>query len=235
MEDAGGGLEDIPKILVGLPSRGMWPAAFEKTIAGALAGHNEFFIAQKYYSEWYITDDARNTMACAALRQNFDYVFFMDTDQVFPPKALFNLLCHSLEIESEVPIIVGGVYTSRAGHHRWHLYKGKVGDKWQSVKFPINTGRYEVDVIGTGCMLIDTNVFKLIEFPWFHYKYLNFDEKELTYDRMSEDFVFCEKVKEANIPIYADTDVTCGHLHSVAVWPVNDGEYEVQSLAGEVY
>ena len=67
------------------------------------------------------------------------------------------------------------------------------------------------------------------------YKYVNVDRKKLTYDRMSEDFVFCEKVKKAGIPLFVDTDILCGHMQSVQVWPTADGGYEVRTMGGEVY
>jgi len=212
----------------------MWPVAFEQSLHEALKGQDKIFHAFKTYANWHITDDARNMFVCTALKEDFDFIFFMDVDMVFPRACLAFMLRHMAQLPTEQPPILGGVYCSRSDDHRWHVYQKK-DDLWQSMKFPLYSGFVEADVIGTGCMLLDVNVFKVIKMPWFEYKYVNVDRKKLTYDRMSEDFVFCEKVKKAGIPLFVDTDILCGHMQSVQVWPTADGGYEVRTMGGEVY
>jgi len=53
-------------------------------------------------------------------------------------------------------------------------------------------------------------------------------------DRLSEDMTFCKKAMEAKLPLYADTDIKCGHFLSAAVEPTNDGGYQVITMSGEV-
>ena len=80
-------------------------------------------------------------------------------------------------------------------------------------------------------MLADMNVFKVIEWPWFEYEYKIFNGKK---DRLSEDMTFCKKCKEKGIPIYADTEIKCGHMLSAQVVPTDDGSYEIITMAGDV-
>ena len=114
-----------------------------------------------------------------------------------------------------------------------HCFSNTISEEengWHSLKFQLNQGIKKVDAIGTGCMLIDMNVFKIIEWPWFEYEYTTFQGK---HDRISEDMVFCKKCMVAGIPIYADTDIKCGHFLSAQVIPTNEGGYEVKTMAGD--
>lgn len=214
----------------------MWPVAFEQTLAGALIGTGQIFNAYKTYANWHITDDARNSFVCTALQKDFDFVFFMDTDMLFPKGCLGLMLKHFLRIPGDEPVVLGGVYSSRSNDHRWHVYRwSEKENMWQSMRFALRQGVTKVDAIGTGCMLIDVNVFKEIKFPWFEYDYVNYDPEKYTYDRMSEDMVFCKKLQNAGIPLYADSDIICGHLHSVQIWPTEDGGFETKTIGGDVY
>ena len=59
---------------------------------------------------------------------------------------------------------------------------------------------------GFGCALINTNVFKKMDYPYFQY---------ILYDNgavLSEDLYFCGRDHLAKIPVFMDTRVKCGHL-----------------------
>jgi len=211
----------------------MLPTAFVETLNPALIGRDELFAGQFAYANWHIPDHARNTFVQTALDNNFDFLFMMDVDMIFPKGCLALMLRHMVNIEEDTPPVVAGIYCNRGDDYRWHVYnwiEEKTG--WHSLKFPLNQGLRRVDAIGTGCMLIDVNVFKILEWPWFEYEYTIFQNER---ERLSEDMKFCKKCMDAGIPIYADTDIKCGHLQSVQIWPTDEGGYEVQTLAGEVY
>ena len=226
------GVGRLPKVLVGIPSRGVIPHAFVETMNAALVGNGELFFADFGHAKWQIPDDARNSFAQTAVDKNFDYLFMMDTDMTFPRGTLAMMIRHMANIKDEKPPILAGIYCNRGGDFRWHVYKWiEEEDGWHSLRFPLNQGVMKVDAIGTGCMLIDVGVFEVIEWPWFEYEYLIFKGER---DRMSEDMVFCKKAMKAGIPIYADTDIKCGHFQSVVIEPTDEGGYQVKSLAGEV-
>ena len=224
--------DKTPKIVIGIPSRGIWPSAFAQTVNGATIGNGKLFEGMFAFPDWHITDDARNTVAQTALDKDFDFVFFMDSDMSFPKGALAMLFRHRLYLDDDVAVI-GGIYCSRSNDHRWHVYDWEEEKAcWKSKRFNLNSGLHKVDAIGTGCMLIDVNVFKILGMPWFEYKYQQIEGK---WERQSEDMVFCNKCKEAGIPIYADSEVICGHFHSVQIIPTHEGGYEVKTLQGDVY
>jgi len=224
----------IPKVVVGILSRGTLPAAFIQSREGAMIGNGELFEATYAYASWHITDDGRNTVVQTALEQDFDYIFFMDTDMIFNRGTLGMMIRDMAKIKEDQPPVLGGIYSSRTDDHRWHVYRwdeAQLG--WHSMRFELNNGLVKVDAIGTGCMLIDVNVFKVIEWPWFEYNY--FVNPMLEKVRESEDMVFCKKCMEAKIPIYATSNVTAGHMHSMQIWPTEDGGYEIKTLAGDVF
>ena len=232
MEAQSTGMGKLPKILIGLPSRGVMPHSFVETMQGALIGNGDLFEGIFAHAKFHVPDDARNTFVETALENDCDYVFFMDTDMSFKKGTLAMMIRHMVDIPGDKPPVLGGVYCNRGSDFRWHVYDWvEDKDSWKSLSFPLNQGIRKVDAIGTGCMLIDMNVFKAIKWPWFEYQYREFEGAK---DRLSEDMVFCKKCKEANIPIYADTDVTCGHFLSAAVEPTNDGGYQVITMNGEV-
>jgi hypothetical protein len=199
---------------------------------GALIGNGELFNGIFAHAKFHVPDNARNTFVETALEKDCDYVFFMDTDMSFQRGTLAMMIRHMASISGEVPPIIGGVYCNRGNDFRWHVYKWVEEEEgWHSLKFPLNKGLMRVDAIGTGCMLIDVGVFKMLEWPWFEYEYKMFKGNR---DRVSEDMTFCKKCMDAGIPIYADTDIKCGHFLSAQVIPTDDGGYQVETMAGEV-
>ena len=59
---------------------------------------------------------------------------------------------------------------------------------------------------GMGCAFIKTDVFRMIEYPW--YDWVNYKHRGV----LSEDLYFCEECRKNSIPIYTDTRVNCGHM-----------------------
>jgi len=65
-----------------------------------------------------------------------------------------------------------------------------------------------------GCALIKTDVFNRLNFPYFNW--VNYQNNSV----LSEDLYFCKICKEANIPVYVDTRVGCGHMLRHLQWPI---------------
>ena len=61
---------------------------------------------------------------------------------------------------------------------------------------------------GMGCVLVRTDVFRRVAYPWFDW--VNYrDERR---NMLSEDLYFCEELRKKDIPRHVDTRVACGHL-----------------------
>lgn len=75
---------------------------------------------------------------------------------------------------------------------------------------PDDISIWNVDEVGTGCLLISKEVFEEIPSPWF------VGSGEVSGD-MSTDILFCRLARRHGFEIYADLRVQCGHLMNYAV------------------
>jgi GT2 family glycosyltransferase len=181
-------------------------------------------------------DYNRNKFVDEAIAAGADYLMFMDMDQTFPTDTIAMLFDH---ISDENPVVAGmyflkkepfspvvGRYTpwtESLFKNRQHLEKqGFVLDDstpngqqllmWQSVTyFDRNKGPFYADVIGMGCVLVKTDIFKKLSRPYFRYSY-DPEKGDDTLMKLSEDMYWCAQLKKAGIPILIDPRVQCGHL-----------------------
>ena len=163
------------------------------------------------------TVSARNKIVYEAIKDNWDYIFFMDSDMEFPPETLGRLLNHNKDI-------VGGFYLRKKKGYLPNAFKlgFAEGDKLLT-EFVLDFR--EVEAIGTGCLLVKTDVFKKMEKPWFEYV----PTESVDGHMMTEDIVFCKRAKKLDYKIYCDGTIACGHIGSFVVYPVNvDGRGEVR-------
>lgn len=159
---------------------------------------------------------ARDAVVEDALADGCKYVWFVDDDTV-PPSDAARKLIVALEQErvrnSNVKII-GGIYCTKTDPPEPLVFQGpgsgsdynwKVGEV-----FPCWG-------LGTGCMMIDAEVFRALPKPWFVIK----DE---AHDFEGEDLSFCRKAQEAGFKVKAHGGVLCTH------WDVNASPYKVYSV-----
>lgn len=145
----------------------------------------------------------RNKLAKIAIEEGMEWLLFIDDDHAFKHDLLLRLLAH------DVPI-VGSLYLQRMLPFSPIAYSHKTEDDYY---IPIDltslpdTGLVEVQAVGTGGMLIRTEVFRELEYPWFEH------------GRASEDLIFCDRAREAGFPIYCDLGSRLGHFTVSAIWP----------------
>ena len=97
-------------------------------------------------------DIARNNLAQAALDADAEWLMFIDSDTVPPPDAIAKLMAHDADI-------VSGLYYTRKDVILPCAYKYINGEACQLGTFEKNEV-CEVDLVGMGCCLIHTRVFK---------------------------------------------------------------------------
>lgn len=208
-----------------------------------LSASNLMFLVEKYGIQTKLhvnpnfpIDFNRNDAVDTAINSYLaDYIFFMDTDQTFPSDCLKNLF----ELISPKHPIVAGMYYKKQPDYapvvgryvdwtdeykkvKGHLKKQGFVDKrgkqtlyWSPIRF-FEDKRFYADVIGAGCMLVDTSVFKKLKRPYFKYSYDPLLQDEAL-NKVSEDMYFCAQLKNADIPILIDPRVQCGHLTELEV------------------
>jgi hypothetical protein len=150
---------------------------------------------------------SRNNLVRRSLERGSEWILFLDDDHTFSPMLLKGLLSRELPV-------VASLYLRRSDPFFPIAYaeKDENGDYW-----PLNleacppNGLVTVVGVGTGGMLIRSEVFHELEEPWFVHT-----------TKQSEDLYFCDRVVEAGIPIYVDLEARLGHIAPFSIFPAHE-------------
>jgi hypothetical protein len=158
---------------------------------------------------------ARNKCVEAFLQNDYDYLFFVDDDTVPPPDALEKML------KANKPFITGvtcNLKKCQDGMLRpapmVFEYFNKKDHTEGYIPILKPEGISEIDACGMSCALIHKSVFKDMEPPYFIERFIPTKKGELP---MGEDFLFCQKLREKNIPMWCDFSVQCAHHKVVKI------------------
>lgn len=149
-------------------------------------------------------DDARNTIADES--KKYDYLFFVDSDMVLPQDALVKL------IQADKPII-SGLYIQRIPDtHTLEVYMDLENGGVGNIPYELinHRGIVEIAACGMGCCLIKTEIFKTMEYPYFHYT----SALDHTYT-VSEDVYFCINARKKGYTVWADETIRCNHIGNI--------------------
>lgn len=144
----------------------------------------------------YCIDASRNQIVEHAIKEKFDYIFWIDSDIIMPQNTLSKLFEADKDIVSAVyPYKIMPVESIVAKKY------GEDG-RYEDIDIDkLNSGLIKVDGIGFGCVLTKVDIFNKINKPYFVY----------TPD-MGEDIYFSKKAQEVGFDIWLDTDIFCDHL-----------------------
>jgi glycosyltransferase involved in cell wall biosynthesis len=185
----------LPKVAISFPSGDMVHADFALALAG-LCNSTPPLETPIINNKSSIVAIARNNGIKRAQELETDFILFLDSDMVFPRTTLHRLLLHRKDI-------VGATYTKRVAPY------SILGLALDSTPVCDARGLTEMRHLPTGCLLIRMEVFKSLSQPYF--RFLN-DEK--TGEIMGEDYVFCDRAREAGFGIWCDTTLSqeIGHI-----------------------
>lgn len=152
--------------------------------------------------------EARNLCVEKALQIEADKLLFIDSDMVFRIDALERLLQSGLDV-------IGAAYPKRIDGGLLNFLAMPSRDEYNDAEIEPVRG------IGMGFMLIDANVIKKLQKPWFEWGYFGAEtlrevgiEEGRTF--MSEDYYFCLKVRASQCGVFMDKLLTLqmGHVGS---------------------
>jgi hypothetical protein len=210
-----------------VPTRGMNPAGFTFDLAKLCAattvalesegwGHVSLF----HLSGTYI-DDSREKLAERALRADATHILFLDDDMRFPPNLATKLIKHRQPV-------VGMNYPTRKQKDVVCIAIKRFSESFDSRSQRLlttteSTGLEQVDAVGFGGVLIQADVFRVLKKPWF----LAYWDEEMK-RRVGEDVDFCRKLKDLEIPVYIDHDLSqyAGHM---GWWEFTNQHAEIQA------
>jgi len=190
-----------PTVIVGTPhGRDLTP----EYVTSLISLVRSYPVAVALY-ESCLVHVGRNTIAQGSL--DADYLLFIDSDMEFPSWGLERLLSHNKDI-------VGGLYYKKGNPHSPLVYEfNKKTWGHRCIQNP-PTELSEVDGIGTGFLLIKTEVLrKLFEkkrvkkdgFPF------NFIQKPDGND-IGEDLAFCLRARKLGYKIWCDPSIPLNHI-----------------------
>lgn len=141
----------------------------------------------------------------------YDYIMWIDSDQVWKPKQIGELIKYDEPIVSGYYMCEGGLQTI-CGNFDITNYKNTfLYDSISLKKLPkyeYNKQLTEVGYTGFGFMLIKKRVFESIEYPWFEPAFtVHGNIRDFSF----EDVGFCNKAKQAGYKILVDTTIKVGH------------------------
>jgi hypothetical protein len=172
-------------ILVGTPSGDDIKALTASCRDVLQAPKGTMFIAANMIGTY--VERNQNYIAEEAIKHNASHAMFIDSDMIFPADIVIKL--HQRHKD-----IVGCVYRARSEPHQFvslHLDGTPVDGT--------ETGIREMLHIPSGMMLVKTEVFRRMGYPWFFNTYGVTPE-----EFVGNDINFCHKAQEKGFKVHAD-------------------------------
>lgn len=187
--------DTLPSVGIAFPSGDMVHADFAMALATLCHGCASLKI-EIINTKSSIVAIARNNAVALAQRAGVDYLWFVDSDIIFPPTALLRLLIHQQDV-------VGATYVKRVPPHP------VLGTALNPQPVDPPPGLLEMVRIPTGCLLIRMSVFERLAKPYFY-----FGVNEADGDIIGEDYLFCDNVRNAGLRIWCDASLSkeLGHI-----------------------
>lgn len=201
----------------------------------------------------YTVADARNIIATSAVRDKFEWLFFIDHDVILPPQT--TIAWNDYLLKNEIPVF-GGLYFTKSKPSEPLVYRGrgtsyyngwKMGDKvWVD---GMGMGNTVISVSILKAMVEDVETYDIEVAPrqWMKVKRffespanILFDPEKQTWAGNSgtEDLFWCTKVIEGDYlakagwkkvakkkyPFLIDTRIFCKHIDIEGIQYPNNGE-----------
>lgn len=193
------------RIVIGTPSNGLVHARHMLCMSNLVLYSKGRVNAQlvPVSTESSIVANSRNQIVDAAKHLGAEKVLMIDSDIMFNYDVLERLLSHAKEI-------VGGLYKRRSPPHEvlGTPVDRRAGDR---------AGLIEMEVLPTGCILIDMSVFRVLQGPRETAAVPAFRFGEEDGKIVGEDVQFSRDARAAGFRLWADCDIPLGHISSIVL------------------
>lgn len=171
----------------------------------------------------------RDSLVTLGLLKNpeLQWILFLDSDQDIPIDTLDRLMRHN------VPIVAGLIMkkdrtqavarpfpddfvAADVPHVQGLSQDGSFaafGGGRMNGRIRLGAGLQAVEAVGTGCLLVQREVFAHLGAPWF------VPDEVGPNAGTCEDLNFCDRARAAGYPIYVDTDLVVPHLTVLGMTP----------------
>jgi len=163
--------------------------------------------------------------------REYDFTFWIDSDQFYHPFQVLRLLEHDVDIVSGITPTgfsgkapAGYFAFSEEGRpklqyfHVAHIEDNELVDE---------RGLIEVDFVGFGFICIKRGVFEKMGYPWFKSTYYDHGGQPMN---CAEDVGWCVRARELGFKVYVDTKCKIGHEKTIPL-SFEKGKYVYRTRA----
>lgn len=203
----------MSKIMIAVPCMDQVPAPFAQSLAMIRKPDDDVACSFQMGSLIYTS---RNNLALQAMKAEFDYMLWLDSDMVFQQ----DLLVKMKQVMDEKDLdFVTGLYFRRVPPFTPVLFDQLDIDEngictWTDWK-DVPEGMFKIGGCGFGCVLIKTDVLFDVQ--------AKFGEMFSPIANMGEDLSFCWRARQCGYDIWCDPSLVCGH---VGYTIINDKFYQ---------
>lgn len=199
----------FPKILTFIPlERAVSYADTVLPWIAQMAQHGHRFI----WGEYTATTFARNKAAFQLLQSDFTHILMLDLDHNHPVD-IAERLARWVVMYPEIKVIGGLNFGRRPPYTPCVSIRGDKPGEWLMPTAWDKDVLMEVNMLGTGSILINREVFEDIEPVWFTNDYSLWEVGRY----MGEDTVFSQKCEANGIKLWCDTSITSPHLDYIGI------------------
>ena len=192
------------RLLIAIPTTDYIHADFINSLCGLTTELNRRRIAYEVgLQTGTLVYIARNRLANKAVNENFTHVLWLDSDMVFNPQILDDLMFCEKEM-------VCGAFVSRRPPYSPCVYSSIKKNEIEKVK-DFGTKPFRVDGCGFACVLTTTELIQAVQ--------LKFGTAFQPTDYYGEDLAFCWRVGQIGREIWCEPTARCGHIAHVPIWP----------------
>jgi hypothetical protein len=154
-------------------------------------------------------DSSRDALTVEVMKHNPDYILWLDADQMYPGNTPEILMNHIDSGKS----VVGGVSPLKKKSNNgldgkpsiWDL--DVINNRVRHREVYLHRGLIQVDGMGLGGIMVNPEVYKTMEYPWFRRMW---NENEVAL--LGADYSFYANCKKAGVDVWCDTDLIFGHV-----------------------
>lgn len=203
----------MSKILIAIPCMDQVPAPFAQSLAMIQKTEDNVACSFQMGSLIYTS---RNNLALQAMKAEFDYMLWLDSDMVFQQDLLIRMKqtmdekgldfltgLYFRRVPPFTPVLFDQLDIAEDGSCTW--------TDWKDVP----EGLFKIGGCGFGCVLIKTDVLFDVQ--------AKFGEMFNPIANMGEDLSFCWRARQCGYDIWCDPSLVCGH---VGYTVINDKFYE---------
>lgn len=186
-----------------------------------LAAENNYELFLQYWMYDSLVHIARNSLMACAHEQGVDELVFIDADQGFTAEAFFAALSHPVDV-------VGIPVRNKTQSEGYNIRPHEVSRH----KYDVSLKLLEVEAIGTGFLRLSKHALQALRdsSPTYGDDHRMICNTQIIDGQLiSEDIQICDKLRAANIKVYADVAHTCTHF-GTNKWEGNYKDYYVREL-----